>query len=72
MVNVVNHGFVGWIKPWIVKFEVVAFRSNKSDVVSYADVANADAAGIFSTYTCKWKIHNGKIKIISFSVKFSS
>ena len=37
-----------------------------------ADVANADAAGIFSTYTCKWKIHNGKIKIISFSAKFSS
>ena len=24
MVNVVNHEFVGWIKPWIVKFEVVA------------------------------------------------
>ena len=25
---------VDWIKPWIVKFEVVAFRSTKTDVVS--------------------------------------
>jgi hypothetical protein len=61
-----NHGL---LNLRLLLFAVLSLMSYR---LRDADVANADAAGIFSTYTCKWKIHNGKIKIISFSVKFSS